>query len=163
MRTILSQLLRVTFRTSVPRGAEASVPFGSYINHTLLFLASYLSLPRRTSCMHSMNFAAVQSTLRVHVFRTSQNSLVRLHPIISTVLAVSHHGSECSLIVIIIIIIAPLTIVSEDQWGDLECLYKACRAAITDGGLFTDTGVDKRSENKRQNEFQWKWLWDENR
>jgi len=24
-----------------------------------------------------------------------------------------------------IIIISPLTIVSEDQWGDLECLYKA--------------------------------------
>jgi len=28
---------------------------------------------------------------------------------------------------------------SEDQWGDLECLYKACQAARTDGGLFTDT------------------------
>jgi len=44
---------------------------------------------------------------------------------------------------IIIIIIAPLTIVSEDQWGDLECPYKACQAAITDGGLFTDTGEDE--------------------
>jgi len=32
-------------------------------------------------------------------------------------------------IIIIIIIIAPLTIVSKDQWGDLECLYKACQAA----------------------------------
>jgi len=30
--------------------------------------------------------------------------------------------------------------VKEDQWGDLECLHKACQAAITDGGLFTDTG-----------------------
>jgi len=36
--------------------------------------------------------------------------------------------------------------VSEDQWGDLECLYKACQAARTDG--FTDTGVDERGENK---------------
>jgi len=51
---------------------------------------------------------------------------------------------------IIIIIIAPLTIVKEDQWGDLECLPKACQAAITDGGLFTDTGVDERFGNGRQ-------------
>jgi len=29
--------------------------------------------------------------------------------------------------------------VSDDQWGDLECLYKACLAATTDKGLFTDT------------------------
>jgi len=29
----------------------------------------------------------------------------------------------------------------EDEWGNLECLYKACQAAITDGGLFTDTGI----------------------
>jgi len=41
-------------------------------------------------------------------------------------------------------IIAPLTIVSEDLWGDLECLYKACQAART------DTGVDERGENERQ-------------
>jgi len=40
--------------------------------------------------------------------------------------------------------------VREDQWGDLECLHKACQAAITDGGLFTDTGVDERGENERQ-------------
>jgi len=33
--------------------------------------------------------------------------------------------------------------VKEDQWGDLECLHKACQADITDGGLFTDTGVDE--------------------
>jgi len=42
--------------------------------------------------------------------------------------------------------------VKEDQWGDLECLHKACPAAITDGGLFTDTGVDERCENERQGE-----------
>jgi len=36
--------------------------------------------------------------------------------------------------------------------GDLECLHKACQAAITDGGLFTDTGVDERCENERQSE-----------
>jgi len=50
------------------------------------------------------------------------------------------------------IIIVPLRIVSEDEWGDLECLYKACKAAITDGGLFTDTGVHERGENERQSE-----------
>jgi len=53
---------------------------------------------------------------------------------------------------IIIIIIAPLTIVSEDQWGDLECLCKACQANRTDEGLFTDTGIDERGENERQSE-----------
>jgi len=53
---------------------------------------------------------------------------------------------------IIIIIIAPLGILSEDEWGDLECLYKACQADITDGGLFTDTGVNERGENERQSE-----------
>jgi len=53
--------------------------------------------------------------------------------------------------IIIIIIIAPLTIV-KFQWGDLECLHKACRAAISDGDLFTDTGVDERCENERQGE-----------
>jgi len=36
--------------------------------------------------------------------------------------------------------------------GRLRCLYKACQAAITDGGLFTDTGVDERGENERQSE-----------
>jgi len=39
---------------------------------------------------------------------------------------------------VIIIITAPLTNVSEDQGEDLECLDKACQAAITEGGLFTD-------------------------
>jgi len=29
--------------------------------------------------------------------------------------------------------------VSEDEWGDLEGLYKACKAAIADGSLFTQT------------------------
>jgi len=51
---------------------------------------------------------------------------------------------------IIIKIIAPLSILNEDEWGDLECLYKACQAPITDGGLFTDTGVDERGENERK-------------
>jgi len=27
--------------------------------------------------------------------------------------------------------------VKEDQWGYLECLYKACQAAASDGGLQT--------------------------
>jgi len=49
----------------------------------------------------------------------------------------------------IIIIIARLSKVSEGEWGDLKCLYKVCQTAITDGGLFTDTGVDERSENER--------------
>jgi len=35
--------------------------------------------------------------------------------------------------------IAPLSKLSDDEWGDLECMYKACKAAIIDGGLFTDT------------------------
>jgi len=58
------------------------------------------------------------------------------------------------IIIIIIIIITPPSILSEDEWGDLECLYKACQAAITDGGLFTDTGVAYMNEvkNERQSE-----------
>jgi len=47
---------------------------------------------------------------------------------------------------IIIIIIAPLTIVSEDQWGDLECMYKACQLAaelMEAYSLFTDTDEDE--------------------
>jgi len=31
----------------------------------------------------------------------------------------------------------------EEVWGDLECLYKACQAAITNGGLFTDIGINE--------------------
>jgi len=42
--------------------------------------------------------------------------------------------------------------VSEDQRGVLECLHKACQAARTDGGLFTDTGVNGRGEIERQSE-----------
>jgi len=53
---------------------------------------------------------------------------------------------------LIIIIIAPLRILIEDEWGDLEYLYKACQAAITDGGLNTETGVNKWGENERQSE-----------
>jgi len=36
--------------------------------------------------------------------------------------------------------------------GDLESMYKVCQSAITDVGLFTDTGVDERGENERQSE-----------
>ena len=36
--------------------------------------------------------------------------------------------------------------------GDEECLHKACQAAITDGGLFADTGVNERGENEWQSE-----------
>jgi len=65
---------------------------------------------------------------------------------ITSLVTYGNYRSRCacnslSFTLIIIIIIAPLTIVSDDQWGDLECLYKACHAARTDGGLFTDTEV----------------------
>jgi len=53
---------------------------------------------------------------------------------------------------IIILLVAPLSILSEDEWRYLEGLYKACQAATTDEGLFTDTGVNERGENKRQSE-----------
>ena len=39
-------------------------------------------------------------------------------------------------------------ILNKDERGDLECLYEACQAAITEGGLFTDTGVNERGENE---------------
>jgi len=42
---------------------------------------------------------------------------------------------------------------SEDEWKGLKCLYKACQAAITDGGLLTDTGVNERGENERQSKM----------
>jgi len=42
--------------------------------------------------------------------------------------------------------------VSEDQWRDLECMYKACKAARTDGDILIDTGEDERGENERQSE-----------
>jgi len=50
-----------------------------------------------------------------------------------------------------------MSILSEDEWRDLECLYLeciqiACQAFITDGGLFTDTSVHERGENRRQSE-----------
>jgi len=31
-------------------------------------------------------------------------------------------------------------------------MYKACQAAITGGGLFTDTGVHEQGENERKSE-----------
>jgi len=37
---------------------------------------------------------------------------------------------------------------NEDEWGDLECLYTACHAVITDRALFTDTGVNERGEDE---------------
>jgi len=40
----------------------------------------------------------------------------------------------------------------EDERGELACLYKKRQAAITDGGLFTDTGINERGENIRQSE-----------
>jgi len=52
----------------------------------------------------------------------------------------------------IIIIIATLSILNEDEWEDSGCLYKACQSAITDGGLFRDTGIDERGENEQQSE-----------
>jgi len=54
------------------------------------------------------------------------------------------------IIIIIIIILASLSILSEDELGDLECLFKACQPARTDGGLFTDTGVHELGDNERR-------------
>ena len=45
-----------------------------------------------------------------------------------------------------------MNVLNEEEWRDLECLYKACQAAITDGDLFTDTGVNERAENEWPNE-----------
>ena len=79
--------LRIISLTYAPRGAKASVQSGIYrIPHTViycLFFCQYLYLS-------SMNSVVVQSTLRVHACRTSPNSLVRLHHIVYTLLAVSH-------------------------------------------------------------------------
>jgi len=86
------------------------------------------------------------------LYQTSDASIVKSSTIYWTRCS---HDTECVLqiiIIIIIIIIAPLTIVSENQRGDFECLYKARQAAITDGGLFTDTNVYERGENERQSE-----------
>ena len=41
-----------------------------------------------------------------------------------------------------------MNVMNEDELGDLECLYKVCQAAITVGGLFTDTGVYERGEDE---------------
>ena len=82
--------LRIISLTSVPRGAEASVQSGIYrIPHTiiccLLFVNVYLC---------SMNSVVVQSTLRAHACRMSQNSLVREHHIAYSLLTVRHQWSE---------------------------------------------------------------------
>jgi len=53
---------------------------------------------------------------------------------------------------IIILINAPLSILTEDKWGGLDLVPAACQAAKTDVGLFTYTGVDERGENERQSE-----------
>ena len=37
-----------------------------------------------------------------------------------------------------------MNILNEDKWGDLECLCKACQAAVTNIGFFRDTGVNER-------------------
>ena len=50
--------------------------------------------------------------------------------------------------IIIIIAHAKLRSSDENEWGDLECLYKACQAATTDGGLFTDTVGSRDSSSK---------------
>ena len=78
--------LREISLTYVPRGAEVSVQSGIYrIPYTviccLLFVNAYLS---------SMNSVVVPSTLRAHACRMSSNSLIRLHHIVYTLLAVSH-------------------------------------------------------------------------
>jgi len=74
--------------------------------------------------------------LRGEIYADLPSMFSRLLTIIDYIkyeIANRHYGLRES-IIIIIIIIAPLTIVSDDQWGDLECLYKACQAARTDGG-----------------------------
>jgi len=49
---------------------------------------------------------------------------------------------------------------NEDEWGDLECLYKSCQTAITIRGLFTDTGIVEWGDDEWQG---WRWQWDEKR
>ena len=41
---------------------------------------------------------------------------------------------------------------NENEWGDLECLFKACQAVITNGGFFTDAGVYERGEDEWQSD-----------
>jgi len=55
---------------------------------------------------------------------------------------------ECACTQQITIVIAPLSILSE-----YECLCKACQAVITNGGLFTDTGVNEQGKNERHIEI----------
>ena len=38
---------------------------------------------------------------------------------------------------------------NENEWGNFECLYKSCQAAITEGGFSTDNAVTEFvGENK---------------
>jgi len=53
-----------------------------------------------------------------------------------------------------IIIIAQFGVLSEDEWGDLQCLYKACQATVIDGGFFTDTGLNENESD----EMKKRWL-----
>ena len=40
-----------------------------------------------------------------------------------------------------------MNVLNEDEWGDLECLYNACQAAITDEGfILKDTAWRKINE-----------------
>jgi len=50
--------------------------------------------------------------------------LPKLNNFETTVLAYIVHNSDK---ITIIIILAPLSILSEDEWGDIERLYKACQ------------------------------------
>jgi len=49
-------------------------------------------------------------------------------------------------------------VVRENEWGDLECLYKAYQTAMTTWGIFTDSGVNEWSDDEWQ---QWNWRWNE--
>jgi len=42
--------------------------------------------------------------------------------------------------------------VNKDEWEDLECLSEACQAVITEGGLFTNTGVHEQGESEWRSE-----------
>jgi len=62
--------------------------------------------------------------------------------------------SECVLSwrVIVIIIIVPLSILSEDECGDLECLYLSLPSSYNWRRLIHRHWVDERGENERQSE-----------
>jgi hypothetical protein len=56
-------------------------------------------------------------------------------------------SSKTIIIIIIIIAHRQRNGVNKDEWGDLECLFKACQTDITDGGLFTDTSINERGDD----------------